>query len=296
MQHDNRKSRSIMLTLGALALGAMAFLAPVPAPALEDTSKTATQLFKDADLITLDKKEVAGGKGTLYGRFSFTRDQALPEHAIKEIGFMRLEPGDSIGVHGHALNEDTYIILSGTGVSSDGVTETQVSGGDITIARPGQKHSLANTGTEPLLFLDIIAQNDAAPATEGFDAGKAQQIFKKDQLITLDKEKVAGGEGTLFGKFSFTRDQAAADQAIKEIGFMRLEPGASIGMHKHAANEDTYIILSGTGTFSDGTTETEVGKGDITLARAGQQHALANTGKEPLLFIDLIAQNDGKKE
>ena len=146
MQHDGRKTRNFMLTLGALALGAMALFVPASAPALEGPSAAASvQLFKDAELITLDKMEVAGGKGTLYGRFSFTRDQALPEHAIKEIGFMRLEPGDSIGVHAHALNEDTYDILSGTGVIADGETETQVAGGDITLARPGQKHSLFNT-------------------------------------------------------------------------------------------------------------------------------------------------------
>ena len=32
--------------------------------------------------------------------------------------------------------------------------------GDVTIARPGQSHGLRNEKKEPLVFLDVIAQND----------------------------------------------------------------------------------------------------------------------------------------
>ena len=44
-----------------------------------------------------------------------------------------------------------------------------------------------------------------------------KQVYKKEELITLDKQKVAGGNGTLHGKFAFTRDMATEDEAIKEI-------------------------------------------------------------------------------
>jgi mannose-6-phosphate isomerase-like protein (cupin superfamily) len=121
------------------------------------------------------------------------------------------------------------------------------------------------------------------------------QCFTRDHLITLNKQDVAGGQGTLYGKFSFTRDMAAPDQAIKEIGWMTLKPGASIGTHKHQNNEDSYVIISGQGTFTDGTGKsTLVGPGDITIARPGQSHGLSNTGKDDLVFLDIIAQNDGE--
>lgn len=120
-----------------------------------------------------------------------------------------------------------------------------------------------------------------------------EQCFKYDKLITLDKQKVAGGEGTLYGKFSFVRTSATQEQAIKEIGWMTLKKGASIGLHKHYVNEDTYIIVSGHGIFQDGTgATTKVEKGDITIARPGQSHALKNESSEPLVFLDIIAQND----
>jgi mannose-6-phosphate isomerase-like protein (cupin superfamily) len=33
-----------------------------------------------------------------------------------------------------------------------------VKAGDVTIVRPGESHGLANTGKEPLVFVDVIAQ------------------------------------------------------------------------------------------------------------------------------------------
>lgn len=125
----------------------------------------------------------------------------------------------------------------------------------------------------------------------GGTAMAAEQLYKKEDLKTWDREKVAGGEGTLYGKFSHTRNDAPKDWAIKEIGWMTLKPGASIGMHKHEINEDTYIIVSGEGVFTDTAgKETPVKAGDITIARKGDQHALKNTGKEDLVFLDIIGQ------
>jgi len=130
-----------------------------------------------------------------------------------------------------------------------------------------------------------------------FAAEPDSQCYKCENLLTWDRENVAGGKGTLFGQFSFNRNQATQEQAIKEIGWMTLQSGSSIGLHKHGANEDAYIIISGEGIFTDGEgKETLVKAGDITIARAGQAHALRNDGTEPLRFLDVVAQNDGAKK
>ena len=119
----------------------------------------------------------------------------------------------------------------------------------------------------------------------------ADQLYKKEDLKTWNRDNVAGGQGTLQGKFSHTRNDAPKDWAIKEIGWMTLQPGASIGMHKHEVNEDTYIIVSGEGVFTDSEgKETPVKAGDITIARKGDQHALKNTGDVDLVFLDIIGQ------
>lgn len=120
-----------------------------------------------------------------------------------------------------------------------------------------------------------------------------EQVYPKEELFTFDKQDVAKGKGTAYGKFAFARDKAAPDSAIKEICYLTLEKGASIGCHKHGFNEDAYIIISGEGIFTDGTgKETPVKAGDVTIARPGQSHGLRNEKETPLVFLDVIAQND----
>ena len=147
-----------------------------------------------------------------------------------------------------------------------------------------------------LCALGYMAWGTVTFAAESTAAAPDEQCYTPDKLITLDKQDVAKGKGTLFGKFSFTRDMPPAEAAIKEIGWMTLQKGASIGLHKHGVNEDAYIIISGEGIFTDGTgKETIVRAGTITIARPGQSHALRNEKDEPLVFLDIIAQNDTYK-
>lgn len=256
------------------------------------------QCYTSGELTELDKQDVAGGRGTLYGEFAFVRDNAREEDAIKEIGFMTLKHGDFIGTHKHADNEDAYLILSGHGVFTDGEGNAYVVGeGDMTIARPGQSHGLANLFGEDLVFLDIIAKNAGANLRTIVN-NPTPQYFPAEKLFTKDTEHAGGtGKGTLYGLFAFRREQATDNQAIKEIGLMTLKPGESIGLHKHADNEDTYIILSGRGLFTDGEgNEYIVGPNTVTIATPGESHALENTGTEDLIFIDLIAQNHALKK
>ena len=116
-------------------------------------------------------------------------------------------------------------------------------------------------------------------------------VFTKEELIKVNKEAAGGGKGTLIGEYAFTRDKALKDQAIKEISWLTLKPGDSIGYHKHTTNEDTYIIISGRGTFKDKDgKDVPVKAGDVTIVRKNESHGLVNTGTEPLVFVDVIAE------
>lgn len=116
-------------------------------------------------------------------------------------------------------------------------------------------------------------------------------VFTKEELIKVNKEAAGGGKGTLIGEYAFTRDKALKDQAIKEISWLTLKPGDSIGYHKHTTNEDTYIIISGRGTFRDKDgKDVPVKAGDVTIVRKNESHGLTNTGTEPLVFVDVIAE------
>lgn len=116
-------------------------------------------------------------------------------------------------------------------------------------------------------------------------------VYVESGFIGVNRTAAAGGKGTLQGQFAFRREAAQKNEAIKEIGWMTLQPGDSIGFHQHKNNEDAYIIVSGVGTFTDSDGQShQVKAGDVTIARKGQSHGLANTGKEPLVFIDVIAE------
>lgn len=117
-----------------------------------------------------------------------------------------------------------------------------------------------------------------------------KQVYRNANLQTWNRDSLGGGQGTVFGQFAFTRNDAQPDWVMKEVGWMTLEPGCSIGLHRHDSNEDAYIIVSGTGVFIDSEgRETPVERGDATIARNGDSHALKNTGSEPLVFIGVIA-------
>jgi mannose-6-phosphate isomerase-like protein (cupin superfamily) len=135
----------------------------------------------------------------------------------------------------------------------------------------------------PLLAAALLASLLCLPAHA--------DVFPDEALLKIDKDKAGGGQGTLHGAYAFTRDKAAKDQAIKEVSRLTLMPGDSIGYHQHVTNEDTYIIVSGHGTFKDKDgKDYPVKAGDVTIVRKGESHGIANTGKEPLVFIDVIAE------
>ncbi len=139
----------------------------------------------------------------------------------------------------------------------------------------------------PLHVLKAFAALAAFTATQFVHA----EVYPRESMIKAEKKEAAGGKGVLQGEYAFTRDMPKKDEAIKEISWLTLKPGDSIGYHKHTTNEDTYIIISGTGVFKDKDgKEVPVKAGDVTIVRKGESHGLAATGTEPLVFVDVIAE------
>ncbi|QIL83150.1 cupin domain-containing protein [Diaphorobacter sp. HDW4A] len=117
------------------------------------------------------------------------------------------------------------------------------------------------------------------------------EVYPRESMIKAEKKEAGGGKGVLYGEYAFTRDMPKKDEAIKEISWLTLKPGDSIGYHKHVTNEDTYIIISGTGIFKDKDgKDVPVKAGDVTIVRKGESHGLTATGSEPLVFVDVIAE------
>ena len=71
---------------------------------------------------------------------------------------------------------------------------------------------------------------------------------------------------------------------------IELAPGASIGPHRHDADEEVYAIVSGEGVYSYDGGECPARAGDIFTTKRGMSHALKNFGDGPLVFFAVVAE------
>jgi quercetin dioxygenase-like cupin family protein len=73
---------------------------------------------------------------------------------------------------------------------------------------------------------------------------------------------------------------------------IELEPGASIGYHRHKTDEEVYFILSGRGLYREEDEEQVVGAGDVILCRQGNSHGIKNIEGDKLVLAAAIASKE----
>ena len=62
----------------------------------------------------------------------------------------------------------------------------------------------------------------------------------------------------------------------------------------HSQHAEMFLLVSGTGTILDGTTEYALAAGDALLIPPGTPHTLRNDGYEDAVFVWSAGQFDGK--
>lgn len=102
-------------------------------------------------------------------------------------------------------------------------------------------------------------------------------------------KNLAGGKGEVIKKHLLGR--AELNDKTRMFAEITLAPGASIGVHPHRKESETYYFLAGTGTYNDNGTLRTVAPGDVTFTPDGNSHGLENTGTENLVFIALILRD-----
>ena len=67
-----------------------------------------------------------------------------------------------------------------------------------------------------------------------------------------------------------------------------LLPGQSQKVHAHEGSDKVYYVLRGTGRFTVGDEERDLGNGHAVIARAGEQHGVRNeTGEDLVLLVTM---------
>ncbi|MGY9066494.1 cupin domain-containing protein [Streptomyces sp. CAS3] len=92
-----------------------------------------------------------------------------------------------------------------------------------------------------------------------------------------------GGTGTIRAHRAYPG--AGARAPIAFIDLVVLPPGTSIGRHRHADDEETYVILSGRGRMTLDGEEFTVRAGDLIPNRPYGEHGLANDGDEDITLL-----------
>jgi mannose-6-phosphate isomerase-like protein (cupin superfamily) len=116
--------------------------------------------------------------------------------------------------------------------------------------------------------------------------GGALGHFDVDQIPPGDEGRiVAGGLKGVFLKWLIDEHCGAVHHRLLFIEYL---PGVSIGLHDHTY-EESYLILSGEVEATMDGTRYVAKAGDVLWTGVGCVHAFANTGREPVRWLETFA-------
>ena len=109
-------------------------------------------------------------------------------------------------------------------------------------------------------------------------------ILAEKEIKAVEK---AGGKGeiTICQLLTPTELDGKCDMFAR----VTIPPGASIGVHEHNGNTETYHILQGEAIYNDNGTEKRLGAGATTFCPDGEKHGIANALPDTdLVFMALM--------
>ena len=106
------------------------------------------------------------------------------------------------------------------------------------------------------------------------------------QLPVEHREHMRGGDGTVTLRAFLSPEEMHGKNRL--FSRLTLPQGASIGFHEHHGESEIFIVVSGTGLFSDNGREVPVGPGDVCVTVSGTGHAIRCTGSQDLELVALI--------
>lgn len=115
-------------------------------------------------------------------------------------------------------------------------------------------------------------------------------IKRKNTLSTIPSPALLGGEGIIDRTPFLQPDEFHGKGRV--FALMRIPPGSSIGVHTHEGEQETIVILSGTGETLDNGEWLPIGPGDVAICPNGGQHGIRNKGDVDIEMIALILNVD----
>ena len=117
--------------------------------------------------ITLAFGGIAGRESAKNGPTTFSLDCAggdcpllkgIPQTSGMRGGSVKLKPGESVGWHSTAANEEALVILHGSGVAKiEGHPDVTLREKMLAYIPPATRHNVTNTGAEILEYVWVVA-------------------------------------------------------------------------------------------------------------------------------------------
>jgi quercetin dioxygenase-like cupin family protein len=229
------------------------------------------------------------------------------------VGICLLDAGGHIEPHVHAYEESFYVLDGGV-LAQIGEQAVLLGPGDYGLIPTGQRHAWRGAGRGRARWLEMAAPQprriqdgrdtffvDGAPpahATRPTLPDAAMPLlghFDESQLPRPGGPSQMEGFNPITGvaiKMFVDRSLGAVHQSLFLIQYM---PGAKIDPHDHTF-EESYLIVQGVvEATADGKTY-RLGPGDVIWTGVGCIHAFANTGTEPVRWIETQAPLPPAKE
>jgi len=216
-----------------------------------------------------------------------------------------LASSGTLGLHVHSFEESFYI-LTGEAIVQIDDRAYRVAAGDYGVIKTGTVHGWRGLGNVPVQWLQMAApqpkppdagrdtfilargavSDQVTPNDAGSDGGMRLGHFDAGQIPPVGQRQTAGaGLEGVFLKWLIDENIGAVHHRML---FIEYQPGVSIGLHDHTF-EEAYFILSGEieGTL-DGA-KYRARAGDVLWTGVGCVHAFANTGREPVRWLETFA-------
>ena len=113
-------------------------------------------------------------------------------------------------------------------------------------------------------------------------------IKKNSERETEVRKNMRGGPGEVTIRHYFKKDEINA--RCRLCARLSLLPGAGIGLHEHANEDEIFIIEQGKAVITEQGKEIEVEAGDSILTGKGASHAIRNSSETPLLITAIIME------
>lgn len=115
-------------------------------------------------------------------------------------------------------------------------------------------------------------------------------IKRKKNLTPTPRPNMLGGKGTAQVSSLFEKGEYRGHARLMAV--LELEPGCSVGDHRHQEEEEFVYILSGRAVYYDNGVREELLPGDAALTVSGEGHEIVNEGTETLRYLAMVLTYD----